>query len=188
MNIVYIITGVVAFCLFLVYDINSIKGNSKILKSMFLTGVLILAAATGLLLSSEWKTGSFSVIRTAGFMIVALVFLILLVYTLFFALPFTETYISDSGKPKVCMTGVYGMCRHPGFLWFLGMYACFALAIPTSAVIWGSAIFCLCNLVYIIVQDKWTFPNFFDDYNHYKEVVPFLIPNRNSIREGIRTL
>lgn len=184
----YIVAGIVAFLLFWVYDINSIKAKSKILKSLFFAGVLLLAAATGLLLLSGLHTGDFPTHHVVLFLILALIFLLLLIYTLFFALPFNTTYINESAKPKVCMVGIYGMCRHPGFWWFLGMYICIALAVPTLEMVIGAVIFCILNFIYIIMQDIWTFPKYFDDYDQYKEKVPFLVPTRASLQEGMKSL
>lgn len=174
--------------LFWVYDINSIKAKSKALKSLFFVGILLLVVATGLLLLSGWNTGEFSTYRMMLFLIFALIFLLLLIYTLFFALPFNATYINESTKPKVCMAGIYGMCRHPGFWWFLGMYICIVLAVPTLEMMVGAAVFCILNFIYIIMQDIWTFPKYFGDYDQYKEKVPFLVPTRASLQEGMKSL
>lgn len=184
----YISLGVFAFVMFGVYDINSVKAKSKILQITFFIGVLLLSAATGLLLWKGWNTVDIVINRAVPFLAMGLFFLLLLIYTLFFALPFNETYISSLEKPKVCMKGIYGICRHPGFWCFLGMYACFAIAIPERGMIAGAAIFCILNFVYIVIQDMWTFPNCFGDYHQYKEKVPFLIPTKESLREGLQSL
>ncbi len=49
-------------------------------------------------------------------------FLALLIYTLFFALPFEETYCEENKLRAAYTEGVYGLCRHPGVLWFAGAY------------------------------------------------------------------
>ena len=41
-----------------------------------------------------------------------------LIYTLFFALPFDETYAKQNNGRYVCDRGVYALCRHPGILCF----------------------------------------------------------------------
>ena len=78
--------------------------------------------------------------------------------------------------------GVYSLCRHPGVLWFAGLYLC----------MWGmtgnahGGVYFLgmigWNFLYIIFQDLWTFPRTFSDYCAYREKTPFLIPNWKSIQ------
>lgn len=180
-----IAAGVVAFFLFAIYDINSVKQKFKWMKSAFFIGALLLAAATGILMVRNWErsgAGQWAAI------VLAAVFLGLLIYTLFFAIPFSETYVKKDGNPQVCSEGMYALCRHPGVLWFIGLYICLAAAVPEPSVICAGIIFCVCNIVYVIVQDVWTFPNCFADYRSYKKKVPFLIPTGKSMSECIRTL
>ncbi len=51
----------------------------------------------------------------------------LLVYTLFFALPFEKTYTRLEENPPVYTEGVYSLCRHPGVVWFFFLYLFLAL-------------------------------------------------------------
>ena len=53
---------------------------------------------------------------------IATIFFVLLIYTLFFALPFDKTYQNESEKRMAYTEGVYALCRHPGVLWFIGFY------------------------------------------------------------------
>ena len=108
----------------------------------------------------------------------------LTVYSLFFALPFTETYVHIPGKTVVCDRGMYALCRHPGVLWFCFGYLFLALAWGTG-LIWGMAIvYSLLNVGYVILQDRWTFPRTFDDYEGYRKRVPFLIPTAGSLKRA----
>lgn len=183
-----ITAGIFAFFLFVIYDINSVKQKFKWMKSAFFIGVLLLAAATGTLMVRNWGRGGAGGAGQWTAMVFVAVFLGLLIYTLFFALPFGKTYVKKDGSPEVCADGVYALCRHPGVLWFIGLYLCLAIAVPEPSVICAGVIFCVCNLLYVIVQDVWTFPNCFADYRSYKKKVPFLIPTGKSLSECIRTL
>ena len=40
----------------------------------------------------------------------------------------------------------------------------------------AALIYPLCNLIYIIIQDKYIFPLYIEGYESYKRSVPFLIP------------
>ena len=97
-------------------------------------------------------------------------------FALFFAIPFEETYISQDGVKKVCRTGMYGMCRHPGVLWFAGFYLFLYLAVPSTELLVAALAFNAANVVYILWQDVYLFPKTFVDYGDYKLSVPLLIP------------
>lgn len=181
-----IMAGAAAFVLFAVYDINSVCYKKKVLKAAFSAGFLLLAAATGGLMADGWD--SRNGIRTFLFLTAAAGFLLLLLYTLFFALPFKETYVRENALPEVCSEGMYALCRHPGILWFVGLYGCLAAALPRPDLITGAVIFCMCNILYAVLQDVWTFPRYFSEYDRYKMEVPFLIPTGSSIRRCIRTM
>lgn len=183
-----IITGLCAFVLFVIYDINSVRFQQKRIKPAFFAGVVLLIIATAMMFAAGWTGEASGRARQVVLLALAAVFFALLVYTLFFALPFQSTYIRENGRPKVYSEGMYALCRHPGVLWFIGMYACFALAMPTAPMIWGSAIFSVCNVLYVVLQDMWTFPNYFGDYGSYKETVPFLIPTAKSGKRCISTI
>lgn len=182
-----IIAGLLAFILFVLYDINSVRFESRLLKPAFFLGFILLTAATVMMFAAGWQMDGEIGNRQIVFLIIAAGFLLMLIYTLFFALPFSDTYVKEA-KPRVCSHGVYALCRHPGVLWFTGMYACFALAMPTLPVILGGTVFSLCNVLYVVMQDMWTFPNYFIDYQSYQKRVPFLIPTVKSGKACIRTL
>ena len=91
------------------------------------------------------------------------------------------------GIKKVCDQGMYRLCRHPGFLWFTGAYIFLALGIQDTAAAQVVAVFIVCNFAYVLLQDLWTFPHLFEDYNTYKKNVPFLIPTARSLKCSFST-
>lgn len=106
--------------------------------------------------------------------IFSLVFLILMIYTLFFAIPFNETYIEDSKKRKAYTEGVYSICRHPVMLWFTGLYlSLWGFTNNSNAGIFYISMI-IGNLLYIVYQDVYIFPKTFTNYKTYKETTPFL--------------
>jgi protein-S-isoprenylcysteine O-methyltransferase Ste14 len=182
----YLLTGILAFLFFVIYDINSVTANYKIFRGGFFIGCLLLISATGGVVSSSlkdtmWDTG------TMVFIPLAIVFLFLLVYTLFFAIPFGDTYIKTETAPKTCTTGFYAMSRHPGVLWFIGFYFSLWLALSGSLLLLAGILFSLLNLIYILLQDRWIFMKTFPDYGEYKKTTPFLIPNGRSLKRCVQT-
>lgn len=175
---------VAAFVCFFLYDWNEACKGNRILHFSFLGGCILWGIGNiGLI----WN--SFKAVRLFGFLqiiwgLVSVLFFLLLVYTLFFALPLKETYVeSSSALPSVCEDGVYGLCRHPGFLWYCMFYLFLYLTFPQHELLIGSIILCICNFLYICAEDVFFFPRMFSDYDRYKERVPFLIPTKSSMME-----
>lgn len=185
---IYIILGIVAFLLFVLYDVNSIILKHKLLYCCFFLGFLLLTVATiGIVIRSR-DLIKIDIFRMGVFGALAVIFFFLLIYTLFFALPFKNTYIESKGPPKVCQSGVYALCRHPGVLWFMGFYAFIGLALMIPLLLIAAVVFSILNILYVLFQDRWTFIKSFDNYDKYKMDTPFLFPNMKSIKRCLKTL
>ncbi len=180
----YSFIGAIGYLLFLIYDLNEIKGFHKVIKTTFCLGLILQISATiGIfyinlpyLKISVWGIG----ISLFGFAF--------LIYALFFSLPFEATYVKVGERRKVYDRGVYAMSRHPGVLFYIIFYIGLALLEPTKITIITYLIWSILNVIYIIFQDLWTFPRNFDDYDEYRQSTPFLIPTLKSIRSYINTL
>ncbi|MDD4565557.1 MAG: DUF1295 domain-containing protein [Eubacteriales bacterium] len=186
-----LVIGGLAFLSFVLYDINKITINNRFLRGGFLLGcILLLMATAGIIYTAlngtDNETGE-TIARTLIFGSLALVSLILLIYTLFFAIPFRETYLTSEAQPEVCDTGIYALSRHPGVLWFMGFYLFFWLAIPNPLLLMGGILFSLLNLFYVLLQDRWIFMKTFPNYNEYQESTPFLFPTYQSCKRCIKT-
>ena len=176
-----IILGTVGFFLYFIYDINSIVFRNAIMQKLFAAGSLCVAISAVWGMKDVLSKGTRCPAAFIGFGTGSVFFLILLVYTLFFALPFGETYCEENKVRMAYTEGVYSLCRHPGVLWFAGLYFC----------LWGWSgelskggyflTMIAWNYLYIIFQDLWTFPKTFSNYEEYKKTTPFLLPNKRSI-------
>lgn len=182
------ILAVLGLACFIGYDVWTVR-RSRVHwpHVLFGIGVLCHAAATVLILVDSIGARSGSWLCPVVFWCAALLCLGLLVYTLFFALPFDDTYLDPTKKRTVCRSGMYALCRHPGVLWYILLYAALYLAVPTGVSLLGGLVLSGCNLAYVIVQDLWTFPRTFSDYRDYRQSVPFLIPTAKSFRRALQT-
>lgn len=182
-----LILGTAGFVLFLLYDINSYSINHKLLNCSFTAGIFLISISTVLLLHEAWKLGGFSAIEDLGLLLLSILAFGALLYCLFFALPFQDTYSRPQKGRHTYMCGVYAACRHPGVICFFFMYLFLGIAaLPAKLLlvgIWFSAL----NCGYAWFQDKITFPKTFCDYDIYRKKVPFLIPTKNSIGQAIQT-
>lgn len=184
----YIVLGLFSFLLFFLYDINSVIIKSKLLDLSFFAGILLLAVSTGGLVISSADQIRFDLIRTGICGTLAVIFLLLLIYTLFFALPFKETYLEPDAPRKVYRKGLYALCRHPGVLMFIAFYLFLGLALKSGIFYIASVIFSGLNIGYVCFQDCWTFMKTFPDYGEYKRETPFLLPRLRSIKKCFQTI
>lgn len=181
--------GVAAFALYFIYDVNSFLWQKRFPRMFFTAGTLLLAAALALDAIAACVQGAFSGAADWLLLSVAAAGFAALVYSLFFALPFEETYKTQENGRCVYDKGVYALCRHPGILFFfLTMLALGLAALPYAGLLARGMIFSALNLVYAAFQDRITFPRTFIDYSSYRHHAPFLIPTKESIRLARQTL
>lgn len=183
-EMIFLVLGSIAFLLFFLYDWNSYTIQSRVFHSFFCMGFLLLILSTGGAILFCVKEGGLEFWRVAVFGLLALTQLGLLIFTLFFALPFRETYreTPPDGKPCVNREGVYALCRHPGALWFFFFYLFLAIMTKEGLMYQICFLYSFWNLIYVLFQDRVTFRKTFADYDTYQASVPFLIPTGKSIR------
>lgn len=183
-----LLLGLAAFALYFLYDINSISRQYRLLRSFFALGTLLLGAALVLDLAAAFTAGAISGAVDCVLLFCSALCFAALIYSLFFALPFDETYVAENSPRCVYSGGVYGLCRHPGILCFFGMELLLGLAALPTAMLLRGMIFSALNLLYAYFQDRISFPKTFCDYSDYQKNVPFLIPDGASLRRFWKTL
>jgi len=185
---VFILIGCFAFLFLYIFDINKIYSFYRLINAAFAVGVMLIAAATiGICLSDvpslilPWQGRLvFAVFSFCSF--------VLLIYSLFFALPFQDTYLAGEKGAAVVDRGVYALCRHPGVIWFFLFYLFLWLATGIKTMLWAGSIWTVMDIIHVYIQDRWLFPKTLQGYESYKKKVPFLIPDLASAKRCIVTL
>ena len=174
--------GLCAFALFFLSDLNDWRLARRELKLCFPLGGVLLAVGT--VLEARRRTPPVSGWLRGLCLHLAAAFLILLVYTLFFALPAEASYGRPGEKRPACTTGVYALCCHPGVLWFAGLYVCLwaAFGLP----LWEAATLSGWNVLLVWFEDRCVFPAVLEGYGDYRRTTPFLLPSRRSLRACLR--
>jgi len=180
----YCLIGTISYILFYIYDINEIKKFHIIVKGAFILGIILQIGATIGIIIANLEYLNISILG----LVISILGISFLIYSLFFALPFGETYLKIGEKRTVYTKGVYAMSRHPGVIFYIIFYIGLAILQPTSTTVSTYIIWCLLNISYVIFQDLWTFPRAFDDYHKYRQTTPFLIPTLKSIKSSIETI
>ena len=152
---------------------------------LFAIGCGLLCASTlRLLWESSWEgLGWISAIPMG----LAFVSLLLLVYSVFFAVkPRQEDRQScPPDKQPLSCRGMYALCRHPGVLWLGAFYGFMALAFMSPLWLLAFLLFTAGDVLYVYCQDRWIFPYTIDRYREYQKATPFLIPTVSSAKEMI---
>ena len=170
------ILGAVGFVLLLLSEPGVLTERG--FKTLFPSGLLALAGATVLMFINSSFRGALDVVLLA----LGAISLLALIYVLFFAIPFSESYVEDAGDRKVVDTGAYGLCRHPGVVCFFFIYLFWGLAaLPEPGFLCLGIAFSILNGLYALYQDIYSFPRIFSDYADYRRRVPFLIPKKARI-------
>ena len=175
----YALLGAACFAPLYLFDRLKLSGRGRGAGFWFLLGCLgIFAASAGAFFSGEPRfllpfpgrllAGILTLVCAAG-----------LSWALFFALPFSGTYVGQQ-QSTVVDSGLYALCRHPGVLWFAGLYGCLWAA--AGVPLWEAALYSGLNVLLVIFEDRCVFPARLEGYGAYQASTPFLLPNRRSIR------
>jgi len=179
---IYYIITVLVFISFIVYDVNSIKFNNHFLNKIFLIGIFIFFMQNVILMFTLRNNIIYNRINIV-LITLSIIFFCLLIYTLFFSLPFKDTYIKKENEGKVIRTGMYGFSRHIGVLWFILMYIPLVFVFKSNFFNKFVLLSSILNVIYVVFQDNYTFLYSFEDYEEYKKEVPFIIPTLASIKK-----
>lgn len=176
--------GIAAFILCFLYDINSFTRKNAVVHCFFTVGAVLLAVSSALDLWQAMRAGAFTGALDVVLLLLAVICFAALIYSLFFALPFEETYVKSEEGNKAYDQGVYALCRHPGVLFYFLMQLFFGLAaLPERALINGMILSAI-NVLYAWFQDRITFEKIFSNYSEYRKNVPFLVPTAHSAAEA----
>ncbi len=183
----YVVIGCIAFGFMYVFDLNKIRHKLPGLNIFFAVTVCILAYATLRILTGDYDQISviLPVRIVAG--ILAAASLVLLLYSLFGALPFKGTYVDNQENNEVVNTGMYALCRHPGVIWFFFLFLFLFLVSGIKMMLWAGLMWTVLDVVHVYLQDRWFFPLTLKDYHLYQKDTPFLVPNGESIKKCVTT-
>lgn len=183
----YILLGCFAFMFLYIFDLNKLYNIHPVLNSFFALGVLLLSGSTlGILFTDSVKFETGTAFKVF-FSMLALVAFILMIYSLFFALPFKKTYV-EMKEIKLIDTGMWALCRHVGVFWFFFLYLFLWLASGKILMFIAGVIWTSLDVIHVYIQDRWIFPQTIPEYDKYKLQVPFLIPNKASISRCLSSI
>ena len=101
------ILGSTGFILYFIYDINSVRMKNAVLQKFFAAGSILVVVSLIAELYAAWGSCHRKIGTMTGFGLGGFLFLCLLIYTLFFALPFEETYCEENKLRAAYTEGMY---------------------------------------------------------------------------------
>lgn len=180
------LTGAVSFAAFALSDYLSAVRRTAGGSLLFGLGSLLLAASTALLVLHQGAAVLFGPLWPLRWLCVAVavVMLVLLAYTLTFALHAggSDYQPPQDGRLPLVDCGVYALCRHPGVLWLGGFYFALWGALGGFWLAAAFVTYTVLDLLYVLWQDRCVFPHSISGYTGYRARVPFLLPSRRSLR------
>lgn len=181
-----IFTGAFAFVVLTLFDFAKLKKLHPLLNGLFAVGVLMIVYASVMILFVEEPMFNF---RSFPFMIIlAAIGFIEMIYALFFALPFSKTYVKNTASTTLVTTGLYGLCRHPGvwgfFLFFFGT----AFASGNGTFLIASLVWTLMDILHVYLQDSLFFVKTLQGYTQYQQRTPFLFFSVKDLHKAFTTL
>jgi protein-S-isoprenylcysteine O-methyltransferase Ste14 len=185
MIMIFISIGCLAFIFLYIFDFNKIIFVHRNINICFAVGLLLLAFSTMGILLGNFESFEVTLPFRLLFGVLSIISLLLLVYSLFFWLPFGGTYIEVKKDNTVVDTGMYALCRHPGAIWVFSFYLFLWLASGKMMMLWAGIIWTVMNTILVYVEDRWIFPKILNGYDHYKTTVPFLIPSLTGCKKNI---
>ncbi len=185
---IFILTGCLAFIFFYIFDLNQIKIFNKAVNISFAAGAALLAISTIGIMLGNYNGFVAAVPLKLLFGALAIGSLVMMLYSLFAALPFSKTYVEAEKGKNVVDTGMYALCRHPGVVWFFFFYLFLWLATGKTMMLWAGVVWTVMDIIHVYIQDRWLFPETLKGYKQYQRKVPFLLPSRASIKKCVSSL
>jgi len=169
--------GILGFVSLFIHGLNSVEKYSDRMGSLKMVG----GGLVGLSLLEYIPTAEKEMIPggAIGFGILAAVFAVLLIYTNVIAADpgsWKRAAKQEKGpaKEELVDTGLYGLCRHPGVWWFVGL--CASLYLAGSMPWMTTLVFIVCYGAITLYNDNEVYPETIPGYKNYKKRVNFLLP------------
>ena len=172
--------GIIAFALFVLNDLNDLLDFGKAFKILFWIGsALLLISVIYQCITGSVHTSAAGFVLAAVF---ALVFLVLMLYSLFGSFSVEEGYLNPGAKRLVYTKKMYALCRHPGVLWFAFLMICLYFM---GLNIFAAVTYALLNIALAAFEDIVVFPGMLSGYDEYRRRTRFLIPDIRGIKACI---
>ena len=182
-----VVFAVLGFCTLFFFEKASLKKVRFLKQAIFVAGnaLIFFSIFISCVTSEYFHLPLFA--HIAGW-ILAPIFFFLLMYSLFFEIPFKKTYMKAGTGDALVTTGTYALVRHPGVLWLSFFIAGVLLITGSRKLFFIFPVLVSMDIVYVVIQEKYYFTKIFGDrYREYQMIVPMLFPSVHSVKRCIST-
>jgi protein-S-isoprenylcysteine O-methyltransferase Ste14 len=124
-----------------------------------------------------------------GGWIMLIISLFLLCFSLFWEIPFRETYMSTHSHGRLVDTGTFALTRHPEVLWTALLFSSLFLITGGQMLLIACLLWIALLALRVYVMEKVYLERVFgEEYRQYQKGTPMMIPTRKSLQRCICTL
>ena len=113
---------------------------------------------------------------------------LLLAYSLFLELPFSQTYRSAGTGSSLVTTGTYALVRHPTVPWYALVLLSLLLVFRSELLLVAIPIWLALDIIWVFFQERLLLRGVFPEYASYRRTTPMLIPTRRSLKACLQSL
>ncbi len=182
-----VLYAVIGFCILFFFEKVSLKKVRFFKQAIFVVGNALVFLSV---LLSCFKSEYFNIPFFAHIVgwVITPVFFVLLMYSLFFEIPFKKTYMKAGTGDVLVTTGTYALVRHPGVLWLTVFLTGMLLITGSRMLVFTIPVIVSMDVVYVAIQEKYYFIKIFgEEYREYQKTVPMLFPSVYSIKRCVST-
>ena len=114
--------------------------------------------------------------------------LLLLLYSLFFELPFRSTYLRSRPDSHLVTSGTHALVRHPAVLWYGLLLVSLLFVTRSQLLLVALPLWLGLDIVWVVLQERLSLPRTYSYYQRYRISTPMLVPNWHSLRACLATL
>jgi len=122
------------------------------------------------------------IISIGGFLLILISMTLLLLAIYQFIRTTKKLPISATPSRLLIQNGLYAVWRHPIYLFYTLFFTGIALILPSfSMLVFVIPVFIAIELIYIYIEERYLIKRFGDQYLHYRQKTPLLIPTLANI-------
>jgi protein-S-isoprenylcysteine O-methyltransferase Ste14 len=185
--VIYIVLGLCAYPALAAFEYASLRGIGALKTLMGLVTVVLPTVSFWAILRHPEKFSAPVELVWLG-VVLTVLSVGLWLYSMFFEIPFNETYVQAGHGDRLITHGTYALTRHPAVLWFGLMMLGLVLVTRSSLLRVGAPLWWLADVLYVWAEEKWFLSRVFPEYEVYQSTTPMLWPTRRSVRRFLRRI
>jgi protein-S-isoprenylcysteine O-methyltransferase Ste14 len=179
--------GLCAYPALAVFEYASWRGMAVLKVVMGIVAVIVPSLALTAACLDAAKFPVPAILSSLGW-VLAILSAGLWLYSMFWEIPFAQTYANPGHGDRLVTQGTYALVRHPAVLWFGFFLLGLALATRSSLLRLAAPIWWLADVLYVWGEEKWYLQRVFAGYAAYQRTTPMLLPTLGSLRRCLRTI